>query len=206
MAGCGDECGSGLEPANRHERLILIIVLLINAGMFVAEFSAGLISGSTALLADALDMLADALIYALGLYALGRARYWRARAAFTSGVFQLLLGLGVAVEAIWKMVAGGLPDAATMGLFGVIALLANTACFLLLARFREGDINLRATWICSRNDMIGNIGVLIAAGMVTWSGSSVPDVVIGLLIAAVVMRSAWRIVGEARMELNRKTG
>ena len=148
MAGCGDKCGSDLEHATRHERRILIIVLLINAGMFVAEFSAGLVSGSTALLADSLDMLADAIIYALGLFALGRARHWRARVAFTSGVLQLLLGLGVVFEAFWKMLADGLPDAATMGLFGVIALLANTLCFVLLTRFRDGDINLRATWIC----------------------------------------------------------
>jgi cation diffusion facilitator family transporter len=205
MAGCSDECGTNLEHANRQERRILIIVLLINAAMFVAEFSAGLLSGSTALLADSLDMLGDALIYALGLFALGRARHWRARAALTSGAFQLLLGLGVATEALWKTVADGLPDAATMGLFGVIALLANTACFLLLARFRDGDINLRATWICSRNDMIGNIGVLVAAGMVTWLGSPMPDIVVGLLIAAVVIRSAWRIIVEARMELYRNS-
>jgi cation diffusion facilitator family transporter len=201
MAGCGDECGSDLEHATRQERRILIIVLLINAGMFVAEFSAGLVSGSTALLADSLDMLADALIYALGLFALGRARHWRARTALTSGILQLLLGLGVATEAIWKTVADGLPDAATMGLFGAIALLANTVCFLLLARFRDGDINLRATWVCSRNDMIGNVGVLIAAALVVSTGSSLPDTVIGLGIAAVVIHSAWRIVTEAIEQL-----
>jgi len=201
MTGCGDKCGHDLEHANSQERRILIIVLFINAGMFVAEFSAGLVSGSTALLADSLDMLADALIYALGLFALGRARHWRVRAAFTSGIFQLLLGVGVAIEAIWKTVAGVVPDAAAMGLFGVIALLANTTSLLLLTRFRDGDINLRATWICSRNDMIGNIGVIIAAGMVTWLGSPLPDIVIGLLIAAVVIRSAWRVMIEARMEL-----
>ena len=204
MACCGDECGSGLEHANRHERRILIIVLLINAIMFVAEFSAGLLSGSTALLADSLDMLADAIIYALGLFALGRVSHWRARAALTSGVFQLLLGSGIAADALWKILADGLPDAATMGLFGVLALLANTVCFLLLARFRDGDINLRATWICSRNDMIGNIGVLVAAGMVTWFASPIPDIVIGLLIAAVVIRSAWRILVEARRVLDGK--
>ena len=201
MACCGDECGSGLEHANRQERRILIIVLLINAGMFLAEFSAGLLSGSTALLADSLDMLADAVVYALGLFALGRARHWRARAALTSGVLQLLLGLGVAAEAIWKMAAGNLPDAATMGLFGAIALVANTLCFLLLLRFRDGDINLRATWICSRNDMIGNLGVLLAAALVIWTGSPLPDIVIGLLIAAVVVHSAWRIVNEAKGQL-----
>jgi cation diffusion facilitator family transporter len=206
MAGCSDECGSGLEHANRHERRILIVVLLINAAMFVAEFSAGLLSGSTALLADSLDMLADAIVYALGLFALGRARHWRARAALTSGVLQLLLGVGVAVEASWKLLVDALPDAVTMGLFGVIALLANTTCFLLLARFRDADINLRATWICSRNDMLGNVGVLLAAGMVTWLGSPLPDIVIGLLIAAVVIRSAWRIVVEAGVELYGTSG
>ena len=201
MAGCSNKCGADLEHANRHERRILIVALLINAGMFVAEFSAGLVSGSTALLADSLDMLADAIIYTLGLLALGRARHWRTRAALTSGLFQLLLGLGVAGEAIWKTAAKGLPDAAMMGLFGVIALLANTTCFLLLARFRDGDINLRATWICSRNDMIGNLGVLLAAALVTLSGSPFPDIVIGLLIATVVIHSAWRIVTEAREQL-----
>ena len=201
MAGCGDECGSGLEHATRQERRILIIVLLINAGMFVAEFSAGLVSGSTALLADSLDMLADAVIYALGLFALGRAVHWRARAALTSGVLQLLLGLGVAVEAVWKMTLNGLPGTATMGLFGVLALLANTVCFLLLTRFRDGDINLRATWICSRNDMIGNVGVLLAAALVTWTGSSFPDIAIGLAIAAIVIHSAWRILIEAKEQL-----
>ena len=201
MAGCENECGNDLEHANRHERRILIIVLLINAGMFVAEFSAGLVSGSTALLADSLDMLADALVYALGLFALGRAKHWRARAALTSGVFQLLLGLGVATEAVSKTLADGLPEAATMGLFGTIALVANTACFVLLARFREGNINLRATWICSRNDMIGNVGVLLAATLVAWSKSPLPDIVIGLVIAAVVVHSAWRILTEAKKQL-----
>jgi cation diffusion facilitator family transporter len=201
MAGCGDECGSDLEHATRQERRILIIVLLINAGMFVAEFSAGLVSGSTALLADSLDMLADAVIYALGLFALGRAVHWRARAALTSGILQLLLGLGVAVEAVWKMTSNGLPDTATMGLFGVLALLANTLCFVLLTRFRDGDINLRATWICSRNDMIGNVGVLLAAALVTWTGSSFPDAAIGLAIAAIVIHSAWHILIEAKAQL-----
>jgi cation diffusion facilitator family transporter len=201
MAGCEDKCGSDLEHATRQERRILIIVLLINAVMFVAEFSAGLVSGSTALLADSLDMLADATVYALGLLALGRARHWRARAALTSGIFQLLLGLGIAAEAIWETFANGLPDAATMGIFGVIALAANTLCFLLLTRFRDGEINLRATWVCSRNDMIGNVGVLLAAALVASTGSSFPDTVIGLAIAVVVIHSAWRIVIEAKEQL-----
>ena len=183
------------------ERRILIIVLIINAAMFAVEFSAGLAAGSTALLADSLDMLADALIYALGLFALGRAMHWRVRAALTSGLFQLALGIGIAIEAIVKLFVDGLPDTATMGLFGLLALVANTICFVLLTRFRDGDINLRATWVCSRNDMIGNIGVLIAAGLVFLFNSGWPDIIIGLIIAGVVIRSALRITVEASSSL-----
>ncbi len=201
MSGCGSNCGVGAGTGSAHERRILIIVLIINAVMFSAEFSAGLAANSTALLADSLDMLADAIIYAIGLFALGRASHWRARAALTSGLFQMALGAGIAIEAIVKIFVDGLPDVATMGLFGVLALLANTVCFVLLSRFRDGDINLRATWICSRNDMIGNVGVLVAAGLVMWLESGWPDIVIGLMIALVVIRSALRISMEARSAL-----
>ena len=202
MAACNDSCSADLGKASPAERHTLIVVLVLNAGMFLAEFSAGLVAGSTALLADSLDMLADALIYALGLFALGRAAHWRSRAALASGLFQLALGTGVAGQAMTKVFVDGLPDVATMGLFGVLALLVNTACFLLLARFRHGDINLRATWICSRNDMIGNVGVLVAAGLVIQLDSMWPDIVIGLLIALLVIRSALRIIAEARSELS----
>ncbi|UCC56030.1 MAG: cation transporter [Gammaproteobacteria bacterium] len=201
MANCNDRCGTSPATATAGERHILVVVLLINAVMFAAEFSAGLLAGSTALLADSLDMLADAIIYAIGLLALGRASHWRARAALTSGLFQLALGAGIAIEAIVKIFVDGLPDTATMGLFGVLALAANTICFVLLTRFREGDINLRATWICSRNDMIGNVGVLIAAVLVAWLQSGWPDILIGLVIALIVMRSAYRIGAEAYAQL-----
>jgi cation diffusion facilitator family transporter len=201
MTGCSDNCSADLGKASTSERHTLIVVMLLNAGMFVAEFSAGLVAGSTALLADSLDMLADALIYALGLFALGRAAHWRSRVALGSGLFQLVLGIGVAGHAMAKVFVDGLPDTGTMGFFGALALVVNTVCFLMLARFRDGDINLRATWICSRNDMIGNVGVLVAAGLVMWLDSIWPDIVIGLLIALVVIRSALRIIIEARTEL-----
>ncbi len=191
----------GVATGSAHERRILIIVLIINAVMFSVEFSAGLMAGSTALLADSLDMLADAIIYAIGLFALGRASHWRARAALTSGLFQMALGAGIAIEAFVKIFVDGLPDTTTMGLFGMLALIANTICFVLLARFRDGDINLRATWICSRNDMIGNVGVLVAAGLVLWFDSGWPDIVIGLMIAGVVIHTASRISNEAYSQL-----
>jgi cation diffusion facilitator family transporter len=201
MADCSEQCGSSPANTAAGERRILVVVLLINATMFVAEFSAGLLAGSTALLADSLDMLADAIVYAIGLMAVGRAGHWRTRAALTSGLFQMALGAGIAIEAMVKIFVDGLPDTATMGFFGVLALAANTVCFVLLTRFREGDINLRATWICSRNDMIGNVGVLMAALLVTWLQSGWPDILIGLVIALIVMRSAYRIGAEAYARL-----
>ncbi len=203
MSCCSDSCGASSNSSDPHERRILIIVLLINAGMFFAEFAAGLVAGSTALLADSLDMLADALIYALGLFALGRAMHWRSRAALTSAVLQGLLGLLVGVQAIAHFFTPVLPDSALMLWFGSIALVANSICFILLTRFRYGDINLRATWLCSRNDMIGNIGVLLAAGLVVWLESPLPDVIIGLAIAGVVLYSAWGIGMEAFNDLSK---
>jgi len=194
---CGCEVS---ENTSDSERRILIIVLIINGGMFLAEFSAGWLSNSTALLADSLDMLADAFVYAIGLYALGRPHHWRHRAALINGILQLLLGLGIGVEVIIKLFTQALPQAGTMGIFGVIALVANTISFLLLMRYRDGDINLRATWICSRNDMFGNIGVLIAAAWVSYTQTAWPDILVGLIIAAVVVQSALKIVNEARVK------
>jgi len=195
-------CGCDIKVSSARERRILIIVLLINAGMFFAEFAAGILSNSTALLADSLDMLADAFVYAIGLYALGRPTHWRVRAALSSGILQLLLGAGVFIEATHKIFVETLPDAGTMGVFGVLALIANTVSFILLARYRDGDINLRATWVCSRNDMLANIGILIASGLVLYFHSPWPDIVIGSLIAVVIIHSAWVIIKEARSSLN----
>jgi len=197
MSGCNDGCGTGIEKADKAERRVLIIVLIINAGMFLVEFGAGIVSQSVALLADSLDMLADAMIYALGLFALGRAPHWKVKAAMTSGIFQMILGIGIALQAVWRLFYGEPPDAVTMGIFGALALIANTISFILLAKYRDGDINMRATWLCTRNDMIGNVGVLLAAGLVAWLSSPIPDVVIGLIIAIIIIRSAWHVVKEA---------
>jgi len=179
------------EETSHDERRVLIIVLLINGGMFIVEFGAGLLSNSTALIA----------VYAIGLYALGRPLHWRSRAALTNGILQILLALGVVIQVVIKLYTQALPEPGIMGIFGVIALVANTISFFLLMRFRDGDINMRATWICSRNDMIGNVGVLIAAGLVFYTGRGWPDIVIGLIIAGVVTHSAWKIIHEAWQNL-----
>ena len=191
-------CGCEINPVvSAQERRILIVVLVLNAVMFVAEFGAGIVSHSTALLADSLDMFADAFVYGLSLFALGRPVFWRNRAALVNGSLQMLLGIGIALEAFSKLFIDKLPHAETMGVFGVLALIVNTICFVLLARFRDGEINLRATWICSRNDMLGNIGVLLAAGLVAYFGAAWPDILLGLLLAGVIIHSASRIIREA---------
>ncbi len=197
MTACNEHCGCEVTVKSRRERHILVTVLLLNVCMFVAEFGAGIISHSTALLADSLDMFADAFVYALSLFALGRDQIWRNRAALTNGILELLIGLGIAVEAINKLFIEAIPLANIMGIFGILALTVNTVCYVLLRRFRDGDINLRAVWICSRNDMLANIGVLLAAALVVVTQSAWPDIVIGLLIASVIVHSAWKIVYES---------
>lgn len=197
MAGCNSCSSDNIAKATKEQKRVLIIVLLINAVMFVVEFSAGLVSHSTALMADSLDMLADALVYALGLFALGRAEHWKNRAALTSGIFQMTLGLGILIQPIYLLSTNNMPDAFNMGAFGVLALIANSISFFLLMAYKDGDINMRATWVCTRNDMISNVGVLIAAGLVYWQSSPMPDIVIGIIIAFIVMRSAWGVIREA---------
>ncbi len=193
------QCGCSVsEHISKRERNVLIIALTLNAGMFIAEFSAGILSHSTALLADSLDMLADALVYAIGLYAIGRSTLWRTRAALTNGSLQLLLGMGVLIEVYLKLSAGIIPGYETMGIFGVLALVVNTISFMLLLRYKEGDINMRATWLCTRNDMLANIGVLVAAYLVYQFQSLWPDIIIGLIIAAIVIHSAGQILLEAK--------
>jgi cation diffusion facilitator family transporter len=180
---------------------VLKIVLAINALMFVAEFTAGLIAHSTALLADSLDMLGDAFVYGLSLYALQRNVRWRSGAALTKGVIMAAFGLGVISEVVVKVVTGVTPEAGMMGLFGVLALAANTTCLLLLLRHRTDDLNMRSTWLCSRNDVIANGGVLLAAAGVALTGTAWPDILIGLIIASVFLSSAWGVIRESLAEL-----
>lgn len=187
---------------DEKQRRLLWIVLLLNAVMFLIEFSAGWFAHSSGLMADSLDMLADALVYALSLYAVGRGLSAKAKAALVNGVFQLILGLGVLLHVGWRMMSQTLPTAETMGLVAFLALLVNAACFGLLYQFRSGDINLRASWICSRNDMMANAGVLIAAALVTWLNSPWPDWIIAIIVAGIIISSALKIIRDARRSLS----
>jgi Co/Zn/Cd efflux system component len=152
-------------------------------------------------MADASDMLGDALVYAVSLYALSRSDRWKAGAALAKGLFMLLLGLGIAVDAAIKVGSGVPPSSGLMLAFGALALAANLGCLALLWRFRSHDLNMASTFECSRNDVISNIGVLAAAGLVALTVSPWPDILVGSAIALVFLRSAWRVIGGAIPEL-----
>lgn len=193
MSGC---CAR--EAVERRQRQLLWVVLTLNATMFVVEFIAGWLAHSTSLLADSLDMLADAVVYGISLYAVGRAVSLKARAALTNGGLQLTLSLVVLVDVGRRLLGDSTPEPMMMSLVSLMALAVNITCFAMLYRFRSGDINLKASWICSRNDMMANVGVMIAALMVSRTGQAWPDLLVGTLIAAIVMRSAIQIIREAR--------
>ncbi len=184
-----------------RQRRVLLVVLCINAAMFLVEFGAGLLADSTALLADSVDMLGDALVYGFSLYVVSRGSVWQARAALLKGTVMVIFGLGVFGEAVLKIVRGIVPAAGLMGSTGFLALAANVVCLFLLWRRRGDDINMRSTWLCSRNDVMANAGVLIAAGVVALTGSPWPDIAVGLLIATMFVTSATRVLRESRRAL-----
>lgn len=194
-------CECEMPAASVAQARVLRVLLAINAAMFVIEGGAGLMARSAGLLADSLDMLADAVVYGIGLYAVGRSLAHKARAALASGVFQLALGCGVVVEVGRHLLYGVEPWSLPMMGVGALALVANLSCLALLARHRDGEVHMRASWIFSSNDVLANLGVIVAGVLVSYSGSAVPDLVIGLFIAAVVVRGGLRIVREARAEL-----
>jgi cation diffusion facilitator family transporter len=200
---CCSSKGVELERLARHaeQRRVLIVVLIINAVMFFAEFGAGLVAGSTALMADATDMLGDALVYGVSLYAIARSDRWKAGVAAFKGAFILILGLGILVNVAIKIQSGVPPSSSLMLTFGGAALVANLVCLGLLWRFRAQDVNMASTWECSRNDVISNVGVLVAAALVAATSSPWPDILVGLAMAAVVLRSAVRVLGDSVPQL-----
>jgi Co/Zn/Cd efflux system component len=186
-----------LMARRRDIRRVLIIVLAINTAMFVLEFGAGLIAQSAALMADSMDMLGDALVYAVSLYALDRSLRWRAGAALFKGGFILFLGLGVVYQIAIKMLYGVPPSSTLMLVFGALALVANLVCLRLLWSFRADNVNLSSTFECSRNDVIANSGVIAAAGGVALFDSPWPDIAVAAVIAFLFLRSALRVTTEA---------
>ena len=197
MASCCENKSCELDALRASHGRALWIVLFINSAMFLVEGAAGLLAHSTSLLADALDMLGDALVYGFSLFVLARSVRWQAGAALAKGSFMLVFGLAVLGEAIWKVFHPTMPGVITMGIVGGLALVANTVCFLLLYRHRSDNLNMSSTWLCSRNDLIANGGVLLAAAGSYLLASRWPDIVVGVIIAGLFLLSALGILRES---------
>jgi Co/Zn/Cd efflux system component len=196
---CCHDKGGELErlAVHRDIRRVLIIVLMLNAMMFLIEFGAGLLAQSASLMADSVDMLGDALVYAISLVALGRSIRWRAGAALIKGGFIMIVGLGVLVEIGIKIVYDVPPQSDIMFICGMMALAANLSCLGLLWPYRRHDVNLASTFECSRNDVVANLGVLAAAFAVHYARSPWPDILVALAIAFLFFRSAVRVIAGA---------
>ena len=179
------------------QRRVLVTVMIINFVMFAVEFGGGFYARSSALMADSVDMLGDAVVYALSLYALSRGARWEAGAALAKGGIILVFGIAVILEIGDKILHGVPPSSNLMLAFGSAALVANLLCLAMLWRFRADNVNMSSTFECSRNDVASNVGVLVAAGFVAATGSAWPDIVIGGIIAAIFLRSAWRVLAAA---------
>lgn len=190
-----------IERLRERQAATLRLVLTLNAAMFLVELISGLLAGSVALLADSLDMLADALVYGFSLYVVALGPLWKARAAVVKGAVMGLFGVFVFGQLVYKLVYPQLPTFETMGVVGALALVANGVCFAVLWRHRTEDINMRSVWLCSRSDLIANVSVLLAAWAVWMTLSPWPDIVVGALICVVFLRSAFLVAHEARAEL-----
>ncbi len=196
---CGNEVRfDGMSKAYRR---VLWAVIAINATMFVVELGAGFAAGSMALKADSLDFLGDTATYAISLAVIGMPLHRRALAALFKGFSLAAMGLWVAGATIWEVVVLGLPAAGLMGGIGMLAFAANVASVLLLLRYRDGDANVRSVWVCSRNDAIGNLAVVAAAGGVWATGTGWPDVIVAGIMSALFLWSAAQIIRQAAGEL-----
>ena len=200
MDACCESKAQELESLRNEHKRTLLFVLGINMVLFFVEVVAGVMAHSTALLADSLDMLGDSLVYAFSLYVLWRSAEWKAVAAILKGAIMAVFGVGVLIEAVYKMVADVVPSAETMGIIGLLVLLGNGVCFVVLFRHRSDDLNMRSTWLCSRNDIIANLFVLVAAAGVAYFRSIWPDVLIGGIIAVLFLRTALLVLTESVRE------
>ncbi len=198
---CGDTLCETDRPPEGRWRLALWLALAINAGMFAVEGVAGLLSGSAALQADALDFLGDAANYGISLGVVGLALAWRARAALVKGATMLVFGGWVVGATLWGVWRGETPTAEVMGVIGLAALVANVVTAVMLFGFRKGDANMRSVWICSRNDAIGNLAVMLAAWGVFGTGTRWPDLLVAAVMAGLALQGGWQVIRHARAEL-----
>src|SRR5262245_59063315 len=204
----GADCCSHHSSPDPHRgnpayRRVLVAVLVINAAMFLVEIGAGLAAGSASLQADALDFLGDTANYAISLFVVGLALRYRAMAALAKGATMGVFGLWVIGTIVWHVLHGTLPNAFTMGTVGFAALIANAASFGLLWAHRTGDANMRSAWICTRNDVLGNVAVLLAAVGVFGTGTGWPDIIVAAIMASLALQGAAVVARQAAEELRR---
>jgi len=198
------DCGCEIEITNKEQKGVLISLLSINAFMFVFELSLGWYAQSTGLIADSIDMFADAIIYGIGLYAIGKSIQHKAKAALLSGWFQAALGTVILIDVLRRVLIGSEPVSVLMMGVGVMALIANIYCLRLIEKHKDGEVHMRASWIFSKNDVIANIGVILGGLFVWLMDSRWPDLVIGSLIALVIFNGARHIIIDARDALNER--
>lgn len=198
---CCESKSVELEQLRNSQRSVLQLVLVINAVMFLVEFISGWISHSSALMADSLDMFGDALVYGFSLYVLNKGSAWRARAGLLKGITMAGFGLLVLGQVAYRVTHGLIPVAEAMSIIGFLALMANLICLFFLYKHRSDDVNMRSTWLCSRNDIVANVGVLIASGLVALNNTIWPDVVVGLAIAGLFLKSSFSVILESKAEL-----
>ncbi|WP_333970731.1 cation transporter [Alteromonas mediterranea] len=199
MSGCGCE----VEIKDQSQRQVLYWLLGINATMFVIEMGIGLLADSTALIADSLDMLADAVVYGVALYAIGKSLLHKANAARISRFFQMALGLLIIIDIVRRSIYGSEPVSGLMMAMGAVALVANVICLVIIRKQRNEEVHMRASWIFSANDVIANLGVIFAGVLVFWLDSRWPDLVIGVIVSCVVLRGAKMILEDAGNERQR---
>lgn len=199
-------CSCSHEPApkksNSKFRTALWIALVINLSMFFVEVIGGAYANSSALWADALDFLGDAVNYSISLAVLGASLYWRATVALLKGITMAVFGLVVIAKVIYAYMLGIPPEAITMGVIGVLALIANVIAAVILYAFRDGDSNMRSVWLCSRNDAIGNVAVILAAIGVFGTGSLWPDIVVAVIMASLGLTAGYQVIKQAIKERN----
>ena len=198
---CSSTSNCDTTRTSTRYRKILWAALVLNLGMFGVEIVAGMRAGSVSLLADSLDFLGDAANYGISLWVLGMSLTLRARASLFKALSMLVFGVGVLVAAIWHLFSGQVPDAPTMGVVATLALLVNVGVAALLYAYREGDSNMRSVWLCSRNDALGNIAVLLAALGVFGTGSAWPDLLVASIMAGLAVTSSYQVMRHARQEL-----
>ncbi|MFZ9736896.1 MAG: cation transporter [Prochlorotrichaceae cyanobacterium] len=202
MSDCCQNKGCELTQLKKDQAKVLWAVLAVNLVMFFIEFGAGLRGESLSLTGDSLDMLGDALVYASSLYVINKGSKAQAGSAFLKGIIIFVFAVSVFARATYQFVTGSTPEVGIMSVVGVLALLANLFCLLLLTRHREDNLNMSSVWLCSRNDIIANTSVLAAAGLIVLTQSALPDLAVGLLLTVVFAKSAGIVLSQSWQALH----